>query len=78
MSSKKNLLQQLSISKQAITPLDWIKMHLKSVPSSFWGASILPQKLTMETAGSPDNLKKMYELTLMTSSASLEAILNTN
>ncbi len=30
-------------------------MHPKSVPSSFLGASILPQELTMETAGSPDN-----------------------
>jgi hypothetical protein len=26
----------------------------KSVPSSFLGASILPQVFTMETAGSPD------------------------
>ena len=30
-------------------------MHPKSVPSSFLGASILPQELTMETAGSPDD-----------------------
>jgi hypothetical protein len=48
-----SLLQQ-QISK-AIRPLDWIQMHPKSVPSSFLGASILQQELTMETAGSPDN-----------------------
>jgi hypothetical protein len=33
-----SLMQQPLISK-AITPLDWIKMHPKSVPSSFLGAS---------------------------------------
>ncbi len=48
-----NLMQQALISK-AITPLDWIQTHPKSVPSSFLGASILPQELTMERAGSPD------------------------
>ncbi len=44
----------------------------------------LPQELTMEMTGSPDNhiigangINKMYELTLMTSSASLEAVLRT-
>jgi hypothetical protein len=49
-----NLMQQHLISK-AIRPLDWIQTHQKSVPSSSLGASILPQELTMETAGSPDN-----------------------
>ncbi len=49
-----SLIQQHLISK-AIRSLDWIQMHPKSVPSSFLGASILPQELTMETAGSPDN-----------------------
>jgi hypothetical protein len=42
------------ISTRAVTPLDWIKTHPKSVPSSFLGASIPPQELTMDTAGSPD------------------------
>ncbi len=49
-----SLMQQHLISK-AIKPLDWIQTHPKSVPSSFLGASILPQELLMETAGSPDN-----------------------
>ena len=49
-----SLAQQHLISK-AIRLLDWIQMHPKSVPSSFLGASLLPQELTMETAGSPDN-----------------------
>jgi hypothetical protein len=49
-----SLMQQHVISK-AIRPLDWIQTHPKSVPSSFLGASILPQELTMEAAGSPDN-----------------------
>jgi hypothetical protein len=45
----------------------------------------IPKELTMEMAGSPDNHivgangnpKKMYELTLMIFSASLEAVLRT-
>jgi hypothetical protein len=48
-----SLMQQPLIFK-AMTPLDWIKTHPKSVPSSFLGASILPQELRMDTAGSPD------------------------
>jgi hypothetical protein len=47
-------MQQHLISK-AIRPLDWIQMHPKAVPSSFLGASMLSQELTMKTAGSPDN-----------------------
>jgi hypothetical protein len=38
-------MQQPLISKWAITPLDWIKMHPKFVQSSFLGASILPQRV---------------------------------
>ncbi len=30
-------------------------MHPKSVPSFFLGARVLPQELTIEKAGSPDN-----------------------
>jgi hypothetical protein len=45
-------MQQHLISK-AIRPLDWTKMHPKSVPSSFLGA--FPQELTMEMAGPPGN-----------------------
>ncbi len=48
-----SLMQQHLISK-AIRPLDWIQTHPKSVPSSFLGP-VLPQELTMETVGSPDN-----------------------
>jgi hypothetical protein len=33
------------LTKWAITPLDWIKMHPKSVPSSFIGAIILPHEI---------------------------------
>ncbi len=49
------ILLQQHLSSKAIRPLDWIQAHPKSVPSSFLGASILPQELTMETAGSSDN-----------------------
>ena len=59
-------------------------MHPKSAPSSFLGASIIPHELTMETAASPANhivgangIPKREELTLMTSSAALEAVLRT-
>jgi hypothetical protein len=40
-------MQQPLISKWATTPLDWIRMHPKSVPSSFLGASILPQEFVL-------------------------------
>ncbi len=46
---------QYHLISKAIRPLDWIQTHPKSVPSSFLGASVLPQELTMETTGSPDN-----------------------
>ncbi len=49
-----SLMQQHLISK-AIRPLDWIQTHPKSVPSSFLGVGILPQELTIEMTGSPDN-----------------------
>ncbi len=49
-----SLLQQHLVSK-AIRSLDWIHTHPKSVPSSFLGASILPQELMMEMTGIPDN-----------------------
>jgi hypothetical protein len=47
-------MQQHLIS-EAIRPLGWIQTHPKSVPLSFLEAIILPQELTMETAGSPEN-----------------------
>jgi hypothetical protein len=46
-------MQQPLISK-AITPLDWIKMHPNMYHHPSLGP-VLPQKLTMEMAGSPDN-----------------------
>ncbi len=60
-------------------------MHPKSVPSSFLGASTLPQEQKLETADSPRQSncqelmesQKMYELTLIASSVSLEAVLET-
>jgi hypothetical protein len=52
--TRTDLAVKLLISK-AIRPLDWIQTHPKSVPSSFLGASILQQELTIETAGSLDN-----------------------
>jgi hypothetical protein len=36
-------MQPPVISTWNITPLNWIKTHPKSVPSSFLGASTLPQ-----------------------------------
>jgi hypothetical protein len=52
--ARTDLALKLLISK-AIRPLDWIQAHPKSVPSSFLGASALPQELTMEMTDSPEN-----------------------
>jgi hypothetical protein len=38
-------MQPPLISTWAVTPLDWIKIHPTSVPSSFLEAGILPQKI---------------------------------
>ncbi len=47
----------------AITPLDWIQMHPKSVPLYFPWASTPKKRLPMGIAGSPDIFKgKMSEL----------------
>jgi hypothetical protein len=55
-------------------------MHPKSVSSSFLGAWS-PTRVKMKTAGSTDKqivgAKRRYELALMISSASLEAVLRT-
>ncbi len=48
-----SLMQQHLIFK-AIRSLDWIKMHPSPYHQSFLGPD-LPQELTMEMAGSPDN-----------------------
>ncbi len=78
-----SFMQQALISKP-FTPWDWSKTHPKSVPSSFLGA-ITPTRVNagngrfsrQANCWSKWNPKRMYKLTLMTSSASLEAVLRT-